>query len=307
MHESAASSSGPSGRSSRCAGPTPRVLQGQVTNDVESLAAGHGLLRGDPQPEGPDRGGHAHAARGGRASGSTRRRPLGGALRTCACTRSAGMWRSPTRPSGALLWLIGPRAGRDRRNRASDGASDPRRALPEPRMGTPASRSAPTSGIDFARRRAPEARLRAGRSGRAIVGDDAAEIVRIENGRPRYGLDMSQENLPAEAGIVDRAVSFTKGCYVGQEPVARMHYKGTRTVICAGCQPLRAGRSRSLLVAEGKAVGVVTSVGSPPPSGGSRSGSCGARSPPETRSRSARTAPRRTSWNFLSRFPETPA
>ena len=37
---------------------------------------------------------------------------------------------------------------------------------------------------------------------------------------------MSAETMPAEAGIVDAAISFTKGCYIGQEPVARLHYKG---------------------------------------------------------------------------------
>jgi folate-binding protein YgfZ len=58
------------------------------------------------------------------------------------------------------------------------------------------------------------------------VDDLAADILRIERGRPRFGIDMSQANLPAEAGIVERAVSFTKGCYIGQEPVARMHHRG---------------------------------------------------------------------------------
>jgi folate-binding protein YgfZ len=58
------------------------------------------------------------------------------------------------------------------------------------------------------------------------VCEDAAEILRIERGRPRFGVDMSDENLPGELGLEERAVSFTKGCYVGQEPVARMHHRG---------------------------------------------------------------------------------
>jgi folate-binding protein YgfZ len=53
-----------------------------------------------------------------------------------------------------------------------------------------------------------------------------AEIVRVEHGRPRYGIDLDETVMPEEAGIVDRAVSFTKGCYVGQETVARLHWKG---------------------------------------------------------------------------------
>jgi len=58
------------------------------------------------------------------------------------------------------------------------------------------------------------------------VSRDAAECVRIESGRPRLGFDMDGTTIPQEAGLNDRAVSFTKGCYVGQETVARLHYKG---------------------------------------------------------------------------------
>ena len=53
-----------------------------------------------------------------------------------------------------------------------------------------------------------------------------AECVRIESGIPRFGLDMDGDTIPQEAGINERAVSFTKGCYVGQETVARLFYKG---------------------------------------------------------------------------------
>ena len=60
----------------------------------------------------------------------------------------------------------------------------------------------------------------------AEVSPEAAEIVRIESGRPRFGRDMGAESMPAEAGIVERAVDFEKGCYIGQEPVARLHYRG---------------------------------------------------------------------------------
>ncbi len=56
--------------------------------------------------------------------------------------------------------------------------------------------------------------------------EEAAECLRIEAGRPRHGVDMDAETIPQEAGLNDRAVSFTKGCYVGQETVARLFYKG---------------------------------------------------------------------------------
>src|SRR3954451_3477261 len=58
------------------------------------------------------------------------------------------------------------------------------------------------------------------------VSEAVAEIVRVEHGRPRYGLDLDDSVIPQEAGLNERAVSFTKGCYVGQETVARLHYRG---------------------------------------------------------------------------------
>jgi folate-binding protein YgfZ len=62
--------------------------------------------------------------------------------------------------------------------------------------------------------------------GAVPVSEAAAEVLRVESGRPRYGLDLDQTVIPQEAGLNDRAVSFTKGCYVGQETVARLHYRG---------------------------------------------------------------------------------
>jgi folate-binding protein YgfZ len=63
-------------------------------------------------------------------------------------------------------------------------------------------------------------------AGATPVSEAAAEIVRVERGRPRYGVDMDERTIPQEAGLNERAVSFTKGCYVGQETVARLYYRG---------------------------------------------------------------------------------
>jgi folate-binding protein YgfZ len=63
-------------------------------------------------------------------------------------------------------------------------------------------------------------------AGAQPVSEAAAEIVRVERGRPRYGVDLDDTTIPQEAGLNERAVSFTKGCYVGQETVARLYYKG---------------------------------------------------------------------------------
>ncbi len=65
-----------------------------------------------------------------------------------------------------------------------------------------------------------------GARGAQAVSEQAAECLRVECGRPRYGVDLDDSVIPQEAGLNERAVSFTKGCYVGQETVARLHYKG---------------------------------------------------------------------------------
>ncbi len=71
-------------------------------------------------------------------------------------------------------------------------------------------------------------------SGAVAVSEQAAEIRRVESGRPRFGREMSEKTMPAEAGIVDRAVDFTKGCYIGQEPVARLHHRGKPNRVLRG-------------------------------------------------------------------------
>ena len=58
------------------------------------------------------------------------------------------------------------------------------------------------------------------------VDADELERLRIEAGTPAWGKEIDDRVLPAEAGLVERAVSFTKGCYPGQEPIARLHHRG---------------------------------------------------------------------------------
>jgi len=60
----------------------------------------------------------------------------------------------------------------------------------------------------------------------APLGDEELERLRIRAGTPSFGREVDDRVLPAEAGLVERAVSFTKGCYPGQEPVARLHHRG---------------------------------------------------------------------------------
>ena len=96
--------------------------------------------------------------------------------------------------------------------------------------------------------------------GAAEVSEPAAEIVRVESGRPRFGVDMGPEAMPAEAGITERAVNFEKGCYIGQEPVARLHYRGKPNRTLRGLRlSAPAAHGDSLLLGE-REVGTIGTV-----------------------------------------------
>jgi tRNA-modifying protein YgfZ len=74
-------------------------------------------------------------------------------------------------------------------------------------------------------------------AGAVEVSEEASEIVRVESGRPRFGREMTEATIPQEAGINERAISFTKGCYIGQETVARLHYRGKPNRHLRGLRP----------------------------------------------------------------------
>ena len=92
---------------------------------------------------------------------------------------------------------------------------------------------------------------------------EAFEAARIRAGRPRMGAELDDRTIPAEVGIVDASASFTKGCYTGQELVARMDSRGAEpprslrlVTFDGGAVPPAAG---TLLVSGGAEVGAVTS------------------------------------------------
>jgi folate-binding protein YgfZ len=99
--------------------------------------------------------------------------------------------------------------------------------------------------------------------GRAC-GWDALEIARIEAGVPRFGMDMDETNIPLECGIEARAVSYSKGCYIGQEVINRIHsighvnkeLRGLRLVDDLKALPIKGDK----LFHDGKEVGYVTSA-----------------------------------------------
>jgi tRNA-modifying protein YgfZ len=189
-------------------------LQGLVSNDVESLTPGHGCYAAVLTPK-------------GKMLGDLRVLDVGGEL-LLDCERLAlqpifnVLWRGRvgidveihkrTVQMGLLsvvdLRLAGP-AEHD--NLRTESAGRPVIAVTTD-VGTDLFCAA--EDLDAVRAEFP-------------AGDEAAlEVLRVEAGRPRYGIDLDDSVIPQEAGLNERAVSFTKGCYVGQETVARLHYRG---------------------------------------------------------------------------------
>jgi folate-binding protein YgfZ len=99
-------------------------------------------------------------------------------------------------------------------------------------------------------------------AGALPVGYDALEILRIEAGVPRYGVDMDESNVVTETAL-DDAVSYTKGCYVGQEIIARIKYRGHVAKKLSGVifdQAVKAETGAVIKSKDDKEVGRVTSV-----------------------------------------------
>jgi folate-binding protein YgfZ len=202
-------------------------LQGQVTNDIEALATGRGCYA-------------AFLNHKGKMQGDLRVLDLGDEL-WLDCERSSlqelfnmihrfklGLdveLHKRTLECG-LLSLIGPDA------RRVAGALE----LPEAEhacargelAGMSVVRVVTDLGVDVvcAADAGPTVRAVLAAAGAVPVSEAAAEVLRVESGRPRFGVDLDDTVIPQEAGINERAVSFTKGCYVGQETVARLHYRG---------------------------------------------------------------------------------
>jgi folate-binding protein YgfZ len=97
-------------------------------------------------------------------------------------------------------------------------------------------------------------------AGATAVSEAAAELVRVESGRPRYGVDLDENVIPQEAGLNERAVSFTKGCYVGQETVARLFYRGKPNRHLRGLKLSAPVEPGTPLILGEKEVGRVTSA-----------------------------------------------
>ena len=103
-------------------------------------------------------------------------------------------------------------------------------------------------------------------AGARDVAPEVFEAARVEVGIPRMGAEITEKSIPAEAHLVDTAVSFTKGCYTGQELVARLDARGSKVarrlcgLVLADERPLGSLVGAELRSDEGKVVGSVTSA-----------------------------------------------
>jgi tRNA-modifying protein YgfZ len=112
-------------------------------------------------------------------------------------------------------------------------------------------------------------------AGAEPIADNAWHALRVEAGRPLFGVDMTTETIPLEAGIEDRAISFTKGCYVGQEIIIRVMHRGGGRVArklvgltpVAPTSPEDAIAADTPLFAGEKSIGRVTSAAWSPRAG----------------------------------------
>ena len=102
------------------------------------------------------------------------------------------------------------------------------------------------------------------RRGAQPISEAAADCVRIEHGRPRFGVDLDDTVIPQEADLNGRAVSFTKGCYVGQETVARLFYRGKPNRHLRGLRLSEPAPTGAEITLGDRAVGRVASVADSP-------------------------------------------
>ncbi|MCC6537067.1 MAG: folate-binding protein YgfZ [Bryobacterales bacterium] len=99
-------------------------------------------------------------------------------------------------------------------------------------------------------------------AGATVAGVDEWNVVRLERGVPRYGVDISEREIPHETRLVDHAISFTKGCYLGQEIVERVRSRGRPNRLLTNLLVLGrvAPPAHARLTVEGQEVGEITSA-----------------------------------------------
>ncbi|MEO8689592.1 MAG: folate-binding protein [Solirubrobacteraceae bacterium] len=202
-------------------------LHGQVSNDIEALEPGQGCYAAFLTPKGKMLGDLRVLNLGGELFLDTERislQALFNMIRSYKLGRDVELHKRTV--ERGLLSLVGPGA------RAAAGADAERLGPAEHDNaageigGVPVRLVATAAGVDLICDAERTDDLKAALAGVPEVSEAAAEVMRVESGRPRYGLDLDESVIPQEAALNERAVSFTKGCYVGQETVARLYYRG---------------------------------------------------------------------------------
>jgi folate-binding protein YgfZ len=244
-------------------------LQGQVTNDIEGLSPGQGCYAAFLTPKGKMLGDLRILATGDELLLDTERAALQGLfnmIRRFSIGYDVELHKR-TLECG-LLSLIGP--GAEAVAGAADLAADEHAhelvSVPAPGGAVGARAIRTDVGVDLLCDAGEVEALRGALedAGAVPVTETAAECLRLERGRPRYGIDLDDSVIPQEAGLNERAVSFTKGCYVGQETVARLYYRGKPNRQLRGLRlsgPASPGDELSL---DGRVVGHLTSVAASP-------------------------------------------
>ncbi len=202
-------------------------LQGQVTNDTERLTPGTGCYAAFLTPKGKMLGDLRILDTGDELLLDTERAALQGLfnlIRRFSIGYDATLHKRTL--ERGMLSLIGP--GADAVADAGGLPAEEHAHMPATIAGLDVRLIRTADGIDVLcnapdTRAVHDALVAAGASD---VAEEAAETTRIERGRPRYGVELDDSVIPQEAGLNARAVSFTKGCYVGQETVARLYYRG---------------------------------------------------------------------------------
>ena len=209
-------------------GEAKEFLQGQVSNDVESLVSGTGCYAALLTPKGKMLGDLRILDAGDELLLDTERvalQALFNAIRRTMIGHDVGLHKRTL--ERGLLSLIGPEALSLIGLEALAGAPE-HTHVSQSVAGTAVRAVRTELGVDLLCDSAETSALRTALAdaGATPISEETAEVIRVEHGRPRYGIDLDESVIPQEAGLNERAVSFTKGCYVGQETVARLYYRG---------------------------------------------------------------------------------
>ena len=240
-------------------------LQGQLSNDIEALTPGTGCYTAFLTPKGKMLGDLRVLDAGDEILLDTERialQELFNMIRRFSVGYDVALHKRTL--ERGLLSLIGPVAGEVAAVAALGPDENDHVGAAIEGIALRAVRS--DVGIDLVCEASDTDALRAALQERGArpVTPTVAEVLRVERGRPRYGIDLDDTVIPQEADLNGRAVSFTKGCYVGQETVARLFYRGKPNRTLRGLrlsEPVAGGAELSF---EGRVVGRVTSVAQSP-------------------------------------------